>query len=442
MALLIDKYRPTNADQLDFNVPLAKRLQKMASEGDFPHLLFYGPPGCGKKTRVMVLLRSVFGPSIDKLVVETRQLKKGTSSSTFEITLISSPHHIEVSPSDAGSADRFVVMELIKEVAQSLPLDVTESTGSQGLFSSMPAEKDKNAMEIDGSDKSSSSTTTTTDSKGLFKIVILSGADLLSKQAQHALRRTMEKYMATCRLILICESTSKIIPPLISRCLLIRCSAPTDEEIVSILQKVGESEFGGGSSSFSSSSTKGVPAVSPELAKNIARQSEGNLRRALLMLDACRAVKGGSPSASSSRGGSSGIVLEGSMMIPVPDWEVAVEDIAKSIAAEQSAKQVLEVRKKLYELLVNCIPADVIMQRLSSKLWELSDGSIKDQIAYWAGFFEHRCQLGTKPIIHIEAFITKYMAIQKAFLLGAFPRRTIDHPASDSFTSSPSSLLS
>ena len=39
----------------------------MIIEGDFPHLLFYGPPGSGKKTRVMLLLRAAFGPSVEKV---------------------------------------------------------------------------------------------------------------------------------------------------------------------------------------------------------------------------------------------------------------------------------------------------------------------------------------------------------------------------------------
>ena len=60
--------------------------------------------------------------------------------------------------------------------------------------------------------------------------------DRLTKDAQHALRRTMEKYVATCRIVLCCNSTSKVIPAIRSRCLGIRVAAPTNEEVsVSII---------------------------------------------------------------------------------------------------------------------------------------------------------------------------------------------------------------
>ena len=68
MSLLIDRFHPTSPAQLDFNKDQTQRLQQMIIEGDFPHLLFYGPPGSGKKTRVMLLLRAAFGPSVEKVL--------------------------------------------------------------------------------------------------------------------------------------------------------------------------------------------------------------------------------------------------------------------------------------------------------------------------------------------------------------------------------------
>ena len=62
-------------------------------------------------------------------------------------------------------------------------------------------------------------------------VVLLTEADHLTKDAQHALRRTMEKYMSTCRIILCCNSTSKIIPAIRSRCLGVRVPAPDLNEV-------------------------------------------------------------------------------------------------------------------------------------------------------------------------------------------------------------------
>jgi replication factor C subunit 3/5 len=41
----------------------------------------------------------------------------------------------------------------------------------------------------------------------------------------------MEKYMTNMRLIMCANSTSKIIAPIRSRCLLVRVAAPTDDEV-------------------------------------------------------------------------------------------------------------------------------------------------------------------------------------------------------------------
>ena len=130
---------------------------------------------------------------------------------------VASNYHIEVNPNDAGIYDRIVIQELIKTIAQAQQLDISGQRDFKGnmhislhiLYLLKPF---------------------------LHIVIVLTEVDKLTKDAQHALRRTMEKYKATCRLILIANSTSKIIAPLRSRCLGIRVPAPSPSDVTEVLQ--------------------------------------------------------------------------------------------------------------------------------------------------------------------------------------------------------------
>lgn len=168
--------------------------------------------------------------------------------------------------------------------------------------------------------------------KQRFKVVVINEADHLTRDAQAALRRTMEKYSPNLRLILLANSTSNIIAPIRSRTLLVRVAAPSEDEICDVLKSVGQKER------FTD-----VDALN----RRIARESGRNLRRALLMYEAVHAQNE---------------VVSEKTPIPPPDWEALISQIADEIMAEHTPARIVQVRAKLYDLLTHCIPATTILK--------------------------------------------------------------------------------
>ncbi len=75
-----------------------------------------------------------------------------------------------------------------------------------------------------------------------FKILVLDEADNMTSDAQQALRRTMERYTETCRFILICNYSSRIIDPIQSRCAPFRFTPLDDDDIQGRLSYVAQNE--------------------------------------------------------------------------------------------------------------------------------------------------------------------------------------------------------
>jgi len=75
-----------------------------------------------------------------------------------------------------------------------------------------------------------------------FKIIYLDECDALTREAQQALRRTMENYTQTTRFILSCNYSSKIIDPIQSRCAVFRFNLLDKEHIFDIIKKIAKEE--------------------------------------------------------------------------------------------------------------------------------------------------------------------------------------------------------
>ena len=156
--LWVEKYRPTRIDDLASQEEVTKTLRGAIAQGQLPHLLMYGPPGTGKTSTILAVARTLYHPSVLKDRV------------------------LEMNASDERGIK--VVRDKIKNFA-------SHSVSSQ-KFDGYPSPP--------------------------FKIIILDECDSMTKDAQGALRRTMEVYSSTTRFCLICNYVSRIIEPLVSRC--------------------------------------------------------------------------------------------------------------------------------------------------------------------------------------------------------------------------------
>lgn len=131
-------------------------------------------------------------------------MKPEHSTAVIEYSIFTSNHHMELTPSDNEHNDRHIIQSVVKEIASNLNV---ENVGKAGGKHSHHA----------------------------FKVLVINEADKLSKEAQGGLRRTMEKYVKNCRMILLCTHVHKLIPPIRSRCLNLRVPAPQVEQISQIL---------------------------------------------------------------------------------------------------------------------------------------------------------------------------------------------------------------
>jgi replication factor C subunit 3/5 len=174
---------------------------------------------------------------VEKIKIDARVFQT-SSNRKLEFNIVSSVYHMEITPSDVGIYDRVVVQELLKEVAQTQQVDLS--------------------------------------AKQRFKVVVINEADHLTRDAQAALRRTMEKYSPNLRLILLANSTANIIAPIRSRTLLVRVALPTEDDICNALRLAGKKEGW---------------AHAEGLNRRVAKESGRNMRRALLMFEAIYAQK-------------------------------------------------------------------------------------------------------------------------------------------------------
>ncbi len=195
------KYRADTLEGLLGNEHAVKTLSELVQSRSLPHLIFYGPENSGKTTAALALAKQLYGDTwknnfayfnaSDFFDQGKRYLVRDRRFVRFIGT--DDPKKIYKSVID-------IFKEIINEYAGMAPLD--------------------------------------TD----YKLIYVDNAESLSSDAQHALRRIMEKYSATCRFILSTTRPSKLISPLRSRGLQVFFAYVPDSFLKPHLEKVALAE--------------------------------------------------------------------------------------------------------------------------------------------------------------------------------------------------------
>jgi len=177
---------PEDLDHFICNSKIAKRL-KVYNNNYLDNLIFYGANNCGKRTLITGLLNHLSGNNIKRKML-THKIK--INNNKLDINFIESQYHYELNLYEYGHYDKHIVSEFLKYILSY-----------------------KNITTLN------------------YKIIVLYYFDKVSKTAQKALRRIIEKSYKVGRFILCCENLSGIDGPLLSRFIHIRVPGPRYNEL-------------------------------------------------------------------------------------------------------------------------------------------------------------------------------------------------------------------
>jgi len=215
-----------------------------------------------------------------------------------------------------------------------------------------------------------------------FKTLILDEADNMTAPAQQALRRTMERYTKNCRMILICNYSNKIIPPIQSRCVVFRFSSLNNDDIKSRVEFVAKQEN---------------IALTPGGKNAILDVSRGDCRRAINYLQSCGTI---------SKKIDEEIVLRVAGEVP--------RDKIKEILRTALECQ-LQLSIKLMDDLIKDygLSGQNIIKNIHREIYELEiKEEIKIELSKLLAEFEYRLSQGGTEEIQLQALLAKIVLMQ------------------------------
>jgi len=216
-----------------------------------------------------------------------------------------------------------------------------------------------------------------------YKILILDEADNMTSPAQQALMRTMEKYTKNCRMILICNYSNKIIPPIQSRCVVFRFSSLSNTDIKKRVNYVAKQE---------------KITLTPGGLNALVDVSRGDCRRAINYLQSCGTI---------SKKIDNDIVFRVAGEVP-PE---KIKDILKAALERQ-----LQLSIKLLNDLINDygLSGQNIIKNIHREIYDLNvSEDLKIELTKLLAEFEYRLSQGGTEEIQLQALLSKIVMLQE-----------------------------
>lgn len=212
-----------------------------------------------------------------------------------------------------------------------------------------------------------------------FKVIFLDEADALTPEAQQALRRTMENYSGTCRFILSCNYSSKIIDPIQSRCAVFRFKLLEKKDIEKVILKIMEGE---------------KLEIDEESKEIIYEGSEGDCRKLINILQSTASI---SPKIT--------INLVSTVISNAKPKDIRVVlDYALSGDFQNSREKLLDI------MLKQSISGQDVIKAIQKEVWNLPvEPEIKVKLTEKTGEVEFRIVEGSDPFIQLEALLASFV---------------------------------
>lgn len=216
-----------------------------------------------------------------------------------------------------------------------------------------------------------------------FKVIFLDEADALTREAQQALRRTMENYTSTCRFIMSCNYSSKILDPIQSRAVVFRFQLLEKKDIKRRIELIAECE--------------GL-SITPDAFDALYESSEGDCRRVINLLQATASI---SPNITPDLVNTIVSKAKPSDIKIVLDYALAGDFI-------NSKEKLLDI------MLKESISGQDVIKAIQKEIWNLPiDNALKVRLTEKTGEAEFRLVEGSDEFIQLEALLASFILAGK-----------------------------